>query len=323
MKVSVIIPNYNGMKFIETCLESLRKQTYTDFEIIVIDNCSEDDSDNFIEKNYEEVKLVRLDENYGFSVAVNKGITLSDAEFVLLLNNDTETDEYFVEELVKSIEKSDDIFSCSSKMVSFNDRNVMDDAGDLYAVCGWAFQRGVGQSVNNYTKERDVFSSCAGAAIYRREVFSKIGMFDKKHFAYLEDIDVSYRARINGYRNVFCPKAVVYHIGSATSGSRYNSFKVKLSARNNIYLVYKNTPVWQFVVNFPFLLAGFTMKYFIFKKMGFGKDYVSGIKEGILTSYKCKRVEVKKENFYNYLKIEKEMFLNFFIYAIDYIKRRK
>ncbi len=322
MKVSVVIPNYNGINFIEICLDSLRKQNYKDFETIVIDNCSEDGSDKLIEEKYEEIRLVRMDKNYGFSIAVNKGIKLSETEFVLLLNNDTEVHKDFVGELVKCIEKSEDIFSCSSKMISFKDRGIMDDAGDLYAICGWAFQRGIGQKINNYTKEHDVFASCAGAAIYRRKIFDEIGMFDVRHFAYLEDIDVGYRARINGYRNVYCPKAIVYHMGSATSGSRYNPFKVKLSARNNIYLIYKNTPVWQFIINFPFLLAGFGMKLLIFKKMGFGKDYIEGLKEGIRTCYKCKKVEYKEENLKNYIKIEKEMLLSFIIYAHDYIKRR-
>ncbi len=105
----------------------------------------------------------------------------------------------------------------------------------MYSVLGWAFQRGVGRPEGLYKKSCRVFTACAGAAIYRREVFETIGYFDEMHFAYLEDIDVGYRAKLYGYDNVFCPEAVVYHVGSGTSGSKYNSFKVKLAARNNVY----------------------------------------------------------------------------------------
>ncbi|MFR4782128.1 MAG: glycosyltransferase family 2 protein [Pilosibacter sp.] len=101
-----------------------------------------------------------------------------------------------------------------------------------------------------YKKSCRVFTACAGAAIYRREVFETIGYFDEMHFAYLEDIDVGYRAKLYGYDNVFCPEAVVYHVGSGTSGSKYNSFKVKLAARNNVYLNYKNMRAWQLTLKF-------------------------------------------------------------------------
>ncbi len=321
-KVSVVIPNYNGIKFIKNCLDSLRKQSYEDFETIIIDNRSTDGSDKVIEDEYPEMKLVRMDKNYGFSVAVNEGIILSDTEFVILLNNDTEVHEDFVRELVCAIEKSEDIFSVSSKMISFNQRNIMDDAGDLYTIIGWGFQRGVGQSIRKFNKSKEIFSACAGAAIYRRKVFDEIGLFDTMHFAYLEDIDVGYRGRIAGYKNVYCPKAKVYHIGSATSGSKYNEFKVKLSARNNIYLIYKNTPFLQEVVNFPFIAAGFAVKAVFFRKMGFGKAYMDGIKEGIRTMHKCKKVPYKSDNLANYIEIEKELIVNTYIYARDYLTRR-
>lgn len=322
MKVTIIIPNYNGQKFVEKCFDSLSKQTYQDFKTLVIDNASEDGSDLFIQQHYPNVEVIKLNKNYGFSSAVNKGIELADTPYVILLNNDTEVDEKFVEKLVEGIEADDNIFSCSSKMINFQDRDIMDDAGDLYSIVGWGFQRGVGQKTELYDRSVDVFSSCAGAAIYRRELFDQIGKFDLHHFAYLEDIDLGYRAKIQGFRNVYCPEAIVYHVGSGTSGSKYNAFKVKLAARNNLYLIYKNMPFLQFLVNFPCLTAGFIAKYFFFKKIGFGSEYLKGIKEGLLTLYKLQRVEYKTENFRNYIQIEKELIANTFVYVFDYMKRR-
>ena len=321
MKVTVVIPNYNGQRFVKACFDALKKQNYKDFETLVIDNASEDGSYEYIKDNYPEVKLVRLKKNYGFSAAVNKGIDLSKTEYVILLNNDTEVAPDFVGELVNAIEESDDIFSVSSKMINFNDRSVMDDAGDLYSVFGWGFQQGVGQDIEKYNEPMDVFSACAGAAIYRKEVFAKIGKFDLKHFAYMEDMDVGYRARIYGYRNRYCPTAIVYHVGSGTSGSKYNAFKVKLSARNNIYMIYKNMPFLQLVVNMPFLCTGFIIKYIFFNKMGFGEEYKEGFKEGMRMRHTLKKVEYRKEFLQNYIEIQKEMIRGTFLYVKDYFSR--
>lgn len=322
MKVTIIIPNYNGQKFVKDCFDALSKQTCKDFKTLVIDNASEDGSDEYIKLHYPEVEVVRLKKNYGFSGAVNKGIDLATTPYVILLNNDTEVEEHFVEKLVEGIEEDDKIFSCSSKMINFNNREVMDDAGDLYSVVGWGFQRGVDQKTELYDQSIDIFSACAGAAIYRKSVFDEIGKFDLHHFAYLEDIDLGYRAKIQGYRNVYCPHAVVYHVGSGTSGSKYNTFKVKLAARNNLYLIYKNMPFAQFLINFPFLTAGFITKYFFFKKIGFGNDYLKGIKEGFLSLHKLQRVPYEEKNLKNYIQIEKELFKNTFVYLFDYMKRR-
>lgn len=321
IKVTVVIPNYNGQRFMQTCLDSLRTQNYKGFEILVIDNASEDGSYEYVRDYYPEVRLVRLKKNYGFSGAVNKGIELSDTPYVLLLNNDTESDENFVGELVKAIEKSEDIFSVSSKMINFNDRGIMDDAGDMYSIAGWGFQRGVGQDINLFNEDREVFSACAGAAIYRKSVFDEIGAFDLKHFAYLEDIDVGYRAKIHGYKNMYCANAIVYHVGSGTSGSKYNDFKVKLAARNNIYLIYKNMPYLQLAVNMPFILAGFLVKYMFFRKLGFAESYKEGLIEGIKKMHTLNKVEYDEKNFKHYIEIEKQLVKGMVTYVKEYMAR--
>jgi len=310
MKVSVIIPNYNGAKYIRVCLDSLSKQTFAAFDIIVVDNGSTDDSCDVLEKEYCNVKLIKLDRNYGFSKAVNKGIKDCNSEFIVLLNNDVEVEPDWLLNLVNCIEKDENIFSCSSKMIRYYDRSKIDDAGDEYCILGWAYKRGDGQDILKYMQNDEVFSSCAGAAIYRKEVLDEIGYFDENFFAYMEDVDISFRAKIHGYKNIYCSDAVVYHIGSATSGSKYNSFKAKLAARNNVYVVYKNMPIFQMILNSPFIILGFTIKYIFFSKLGLGKEYREGIKEALSDLGKIDKVKYSNKNLLNYVKIEVEMIVN-------------
>ncbi len=322
MKVTIIIPNYNGCHFMEPCLASLKKQTYKDYQILVVDNASTDGSVEYVKEHYPEIEVIALKKNYGFSKAVNVGIRRSTTPYVILLNNDTTTDPYYIEEMVRTIEKSPRIFSVSSKMIQMYHPELIDSAGDLYTLTGWGVCRGVGRPVSNYTETDEVFSACAGAAIYRRQVFQKIGLFDEKHFAYLEDIDVGYRARIFGYRNLYCPTALVYHVGSGTSGSKYNSFKVRLSARNNIYLNYKNMPLLQLMVNFLPLFAGYVLKYAFFIKIGFGKDYKDGILEGLRTRKTLRKVPFRMMRLRHYMRIEKDLIQYTFSYAKDWFTRK-
>lgn len=319
-KVTIIIPNYNGLHFMEPCMRALERQTCQEFELLVVDNGSSDGSVDWLKEH--DIPSIFLEENTGFSGAVNVGIRAAKTPYVILLNNDTEAEPEYVEELVKAIEQSDRIFSVSPKMVQMYHKELIDDAGDMYSIMGWAYQRGVGQEVERYKKPCHIFSACAGAAIYRRKVFEEIGYFDEMHFAYLEDIDVGYRAKIAGYYNRYCPQAVVYHVGSGTSGSKYNSFKVKLAARNNIYLNYKNMPFWQLVINALPILAGIAVKYFFFKKRGFEKDYAAGIAEGIRTVKHTKKVPYRKQDFWNYLAIEWELIYGAVLYVYEFARRQ-
>ena len=268
------------------------------------------------------VPSIFLKENTGFSGAVNTGIRAADTPYVLLLNNDTRVEPGFVAAMERAMDQSPKIFSVSSRMIQMYHPELLDDAGDMYSILGWAYQRGVGRSVNLYQKSCRVFSACAGAAIYRRAVFDEIGLFDELHFAYLEDIDVGWRAKLYGYDNVYCPDAAVYHVGSGTSGSRYNSFKVRLAARNCIYLNYKNMPGWQILLNAPFLLAGIFVKYLFFVKNGFGGDYVSGLKEGIRTRKQCRRVPGLLKRFGAELKVQFEMICGTGLYVYEFLRRQ-
>jgi len=320
LAVTVIIPNYNGKSFLEPCITALGKQRCRDFGILVVDNGSTDGSRAWLEEH--KVPAIFLKTNTGFSKAVNVGIQAAGTPYVLLLNNDTEPGPDFVGELLKSIRRSKKIFAVSGKMIQLHRKELMDDAGDMYSLAGWAYQRGVGQSSKGYNRPCEVFSACAGAAIYRREVFGSIGYFDEKHFAYLEDIDVCWRAKIFGYHNMYCPKAVVYHVGSATSGSKYNEFKVRLAARNNIYLLYKNMPWPQLLTNILPLAAGMAVKYGFFKNMGFGKAYAEGIREGLATMGACQKVVFHRRHFSNYLAIQWELLEGMAVYIYEFCRRK-
>lgn len=319
-KVTIIIPNYNGLKFMEPCLKALEKQSEKEFDVLVVDNGSLDGSVEWLKER--GIPSVFLPENTGFSGAVNVGIRKASTPYVILLNNDTEPEPDYVRELLRMMDRSHKIFSASSRMLQLYHKELIDDAGDMLSLPGWAFQRGVGQPSGGYQRPCRVFAACAGAAIYRREVFETIGYFDEAHFAYLEDIDVGYRARIYGYDNVYCPTAVVYHAGSGTSGSKYNPFKVKLAARNSIYLNYKNMPLLQLAFHLPFLLAGTGIKYVFFRKIGFGPDYLEGLREGLKTAPSCRKVPFLPEHLGNYLRIEGELIMGTFLYVWEFFKRR-
>lgn len=312
-EVTVVIPNYNGQAYLEGCLASLQKQSIEDFTVIVVDNGSTDNSRAVI-AGYPMVQTIALPENFGFCRAVNEGIKASKTPYIILLNNDTQVETDFVEQLLKAIKCRKKAFSCAAKMIQFHQRDRIDDAGNYYNALGWAFARGKGKPETEYQKSCRIFAACAGAAIYRREVLDQIGLFDEEHFAYMEDMDIGYRARIYGYDNWFIPEARVYHIGSGTSGSRYNQFKIRYSSRNNIYTIYKNMPLAQLILNLPFLVLGFGIKTVFFGLKGFGREYAAGIKNGFELSKQGKRqgkkVPFRLRNLLNYIRIQGQLWWN-------------
>ena len=309
-KVSVIIPNYNGKKYLRDCLDAMECQSFRDFEVLLIDNGSDDGSGDLIRKEYPGVRLISLRENTGFCGAVNQGIRNSASPFVILLNNDTVADKNFIKELLKAIEDKPQAFSCQAKLLKMKEQDKMDDGGNYYCALGWAFAQGKGRPERDYSREKKIFAACGGAARYRREILDRTGLFDEEHFAYLEDIDIGYRGRLLGYENWYCPDAKVFHVGSGTTGSRYNLFKVRYSSRNNVYLLYKNMPFLQILWNSPLLITGFAVKAAFFAARGFGKEYLSGLKNGIVISVKNKDKKFKADSPKRYFAIQLELYKN-------------
>lgn len=314
-EVTVVIPNYNGIKFIKTCLDSLYAQVDApSYHVLVIDNGSTDGSAEVVKESFPQTELVCLGENTGFCHAVNMGISFSQSSYVILLNNDTKVYPDFIKSLYESIHGNDKVFSVSAKMLMWDNPTLLDGAGDRYMICGYSYARGKGQKADLYNEPAEIFSACGGAAIYRKSVFYEIGLFDELHFAYLEDLDIGYRAQIYGYRNYYEPKAQVIHYGSASTGSRYNPWKTEISAANNVYVVFKNMPFLQRIFNWPFLLVGYLVKFVFFSRKKMGKIYAKGLWKGLKKSFsrdgRKKRVSYRILHSGNYFRIQMKLFAN-------------
>jgi GT2 family glycosyltransferase len=239
-RVSIIIPNWNGEALLPTCLESLRRQSYRDFETIVVDNASKDGSLALLQRDYPEVRVISLARNLFFAGAVNEGIRRSQGELVALLNNDTEADPAWLGELVGALDRHPQAGLAASKLLLFDRRDTLHSAGDFYRVSGVPGNRGVWQRDNGrFDREMEVFGACAAAALYRRAMLEDIGLLDEDLRGYCEDVDLSFRAQLAGYRCIYVPSARVYHRLSTTGGGPLASF---LCGRNFISVVVKDMP---------------------------------------------------------------------------------
>jgi GT2 family glycosyltransferase len=318
MSISIIIPNYNGLEMLKQCLKSLDESILKPTEIIIVDNGSSDHSVEWVSENYPNIICIVNENNKGFSPAVNQGIAISKYKYVILLNNDVVVKNTWLQHLIDIAETNENIFSVSSKMLQYYNPDLIDDAGDSYTILGWAYKRGDGTCAEtNYNKTDNIFSACAGAALYRRSILNEIGYFDENFFAYLEDVDLGFRALNAGYTNIFCSNAIVYHIGSATSGSKYNTFKIALTARNSVWLMYKNFHPFHWIVNLPFIIIGFMVKFIFFSIKGFGFDYL----KSSLNAFK--KLPDKKQiiPISTVIKIEIFLIKNTFIYLLKKIHR--
>lgn len=282
--LDIIIPNWNGAPMLAECLRSLSAQTFTGFRVIVVDNGSEDDSVAMLERDFPDVKILRSDKNRGFSVAVNRGISSAAAPWLLLLNNDMEVAPDCLENLRIAIERYEDYQFFSLKMLNYHQRDLLDGAGDAVLKGGVGYRLGtMEKDSEHYSTDRDTFGACAGAALYKKELFEIIGLFDPDFFAYLEDVDLNMRARRRGLKCRFVGSAVVYHIGSATSGSKINDLTVRLSTRNNIRVIIKNYSLSMFIRFLPSIFI-YQLMWAVFscKKRCFGA-YCRGIAEALKT----------------------------------------
>ncbi|MBO4980566.1 MAG: glycosyltransferase family 2 protein [Lachnospiraceae bacterium] len=318
-EIAVVIPNYNGRTYLTDCLMALEQETRDpqtpEFEVIVVDNGSTDGSVPLLTEQWPRVRKILLQENTGFCHAVNVGIQASQAPYVILLNNDTKIKSGFIKGLHRAINRDPKAFSVSARMLMWDRPELVDDAGDYYCALGWAFARGKGRPAEQYDRPVKVFSACGGAAIYRRSVFAEIGLFDEAHFAYLEDLDIGYRAKIYGYHNLYEPSARVLHYGSASSGSRYNEWKTRLASANSVYVIGKNMPLLQILWNLPLLLVGYFIKFLFFCRKKMGMTYLKGCARGLARCFSVEgrrnRVPFRLKNLKNYLVIQWELWANF------------
>jgi GT2 family glycosyltransferase len=240
---SIVIPNWNGARFLPICLAALQRQTYRNIEVIIVDNASTDGSQELLKREYPWVRLVELPENRGFTGACNAGMLAARGEYVSLLNNDTEADPGWVAAVVNAFERHPEIGSVASKMLLFDRRDHIHTAGDYFTRSGRAGNRGVWQPDGEaFNHEEYVFSACGGSSAYRKALLDEIGLLDDDFFFSLEDVDLGWRAQLAGWRCLYTPAAIVYHHLSATGGGVTASY---YDGRNLIYVLVKDYPFWR------------------------------------------------------------------------------
>ena len=304
--INIIIPNYNGLEHLKTCYDSIKKQSFKEYAVILVDNNSSDGSVNFTKEIFPDSVVLELDKNYGFAKAVNEGINFSlgaaDCKFILLLNNDMELDPDFIKTGIETLEKINDASMVAVKMLNYFDRSIIDDCGDFIKGKGGSpAARGHGEKdVGQYDEEEYIFGACAGAAFYKKEIFQKIGIFDEDFFAYYEDIDFSFRAHLAGYKCFYQPKAVCYHKRGGTSSVATHGFQTEMCERNLVLMRIKDYPLITYILYQPLFFAARIKRYYLFIKdhsfavfLNAVKGYLRGL--GLLLFQIPKRLKIQSE----------------------------
>ncbi|MBL0130056.1 MAG: glycosyltransferase family 2 protein [Chitinophagaceae bacterium] len=249
-KVSIVILNWNGQKFLEQFLPSVLSTSYTNVEVIIADNGSVDDSISFLQKKYPDIRLIRFDENYGFAKGYNEALKLVVSDYYCILNSDVEVQPGWLQPMVDLLEKDKNIAACQSKLLSYHQPKMFEYAGaaggwlDKY---GYPFAKGRVFDISEedhgqYDKAEPIFWASGAALFIRSSVFHEMMGFDEYFFAHQEEIDLCWRIQLAGYKIYSCPSSVVYHVGGGTL-PRGNSLKTYLNFRNNRIMISKNMPL--------------------------------------------------------------------------------
>jgi GT2 family glycosyltransferase len=253
--VSVIIVNYNGRAFLEKCLSSLLAQSYPDVEIILVDNASRDDSIEYLRKEFPSVKIIANKENLGFAKGNNIGIKAAKGELIATVNNDTEVASKWVEKLVKAINSDENVGMCASKMLFMKNPELINSTGICISRSGACWDRGMFERDNGqYECIEEVFGPCAGAAMYRKSMLDEIGLFDEDFYAYMEDVDLAFRGRLAGWKCLYVPNAVVYHMHGGTGGYA-SDYTIYYGNRNIIWNSFKNFPTQLLITSLPWIIG--------------------------------------------------------------------
>ena len=285
--VSIVIPNLNKKDLLDSCLRSLAAQGYPDIETIVVDNGSTDGAPEMVMAGFPRARVIRFSENRGFSAAVNAGIEAASGELVALINNDADADPKWVSELVAAAERHPEAGFFASKILFYDDRKIIDTFGDSFSKAGFGFKIGWGEEDGaKYGEEAFVLGACGGAALYRKAMLEDIKVggeyFDNDFFAFGEDLDLSLRAQLKGYRCVAVPSAKVYHRVRATAG-RKSQLPIFLGHRNFIFCILKDFPGPVIMKNLPsiftYLLFSLAWDILFKRKLSILKSYIDVLKK--------------------------------------------
>lgn len=263
--VSIIIVNYNGLKWLQNCLDSLKKQTYNNFEIILVDNNSKDDSLNFIKTNYPKVVLVENKENSGFAGGNNLGYKYVKGEYIWLLNNDTECESETLENFLKAFDEIPNLGSVQSKLVLLNEKDKLDVCGSYWTDTTFLYHFGIRgkENVLMFNKATPVFSNKGASVMLKKEIIDKIGLFDGDFWSYYEETDLCNRIWSFGYECWYYPKATVYHANGGTSITFANDFIQFHNFKNKLLSFLKNFEIKNLIYIIPiYLFFNFTLAIF-------------------------------------------------------------
>jgi len=257
--VSIVIPHYNGSDMLKKCLESLQKTTYPDFQIIIADNASEDNSIEMVSEDFPSVEIIKLDSNKGYAGGCNAGIVAAKkSDYVVLFNNDALVEPEWLTIMVDVMESDNSIAACQPKILSIENKGYFDysgAAGGLMDKYAYPFARGriiakIEQDSGQYDDQASIFWASGTACILRNSALEKVGFLDEVFFAHMEEIDLCWRFRLSGYKIMVAPRSIIYHQSGATLSAE--TFKKKyLNHRNSIIMMLKNYSVWSLIKLFP------------------------------------------------------------------------
>ena len=251
--VSIIVVYWNSAEHLPRCLDCLAQQTVQNFEVILIDNGSFDKEIDELQQTFSTLllRVEHLTSNLGFAKANNIGAQLAQGKWIALLNSDAFPKPDWLEQILQTAERCPEFSFFTSRQLQFNQPDILDGSGDEYHISGLAWRRFYNYPANTYgLKEEEVFSACGAAAVYDRNDFLKVGGFDESYFSYFEDVDLSFRLRLEGGRCLYVPQAEVYHVGSASSGKK-SDFVMYHGHRNLVWTFFKNMPGYLFWCYLP------------------------------------------------------------------------
>lgn len=260
--ISVIVVNYNGKHLLRDCLESLFQQSFSNIEVILVDNASRDGSLEYVREAFPRVKIIPLAQNIGFAGANNEGLRHAAGDYIMLLNNDVKVDKDCLQNLFRAMDADQGIGIGATKMIAA-DSGVIDSAGDGISTALRGFKRGEGLSVNLYNEQEFVFGACAGAALYRRTMIEDVGFLDEDFFLIYEDTDLNLRAQLAGWNVLYVPSAIVFHKVRSTI-KEMSTEAIYYSLRNSEFVRMKNVPAAVFLRCFPSYLLGNLIEFLYF-----------------------------------------------------------